>query len=265
MRSPGPGPLLREWRDRRRFSQMDLALRAGVSTRHLSFVETGRAQPSAELLLALGRELSLPLREQNTLLLAAGFAPRFSETPLEHPRMQRAMAAVQKVLDAHDPYPAVLLDRLWNVVAANRGALALVGQVPAHLLGPPLNVFRVSLHPDGLAPRTHDRERWARHLLAELDRVIALSADPAAVTLSEEVRAYPGVVDLPPAEPPEEPEVVLEFAVETTGGAVLRFFTTLTTFGSPLDVTLDELMIEHFYPGDDATAEALRAQADATG
>jgi transcriptional regulator with XRE-family HTH domain len=157
------GVLLRRWRDRRRRSQLDLALAVGVSTRHLSFVETGRARPSPELLLVLAEELDVPLRATNELLLRAGYAPRYGETPLDHPRIGRAIAAVRRVLDAHDPYPGVLLDRRWNVLVANRGATALVAGLPHHVLQPELNLFRVSLHPDGLAPRTHDfPRRWPR-------------------------------------------------------------------------------------------------------
>src|SRR3954471_15048814 len=161
------GELIREWRGVRRRSQMDLALDVGVSPRHLSFVETGRSKPSPELVLALAQHLDVPLRERNTLLLAAGFAPRFAETPLDAPTMKRVRGALQRVLDAHDPYPGVVLDRHWNVVAANAAALRLPEGLPPELLGPPMNIFRVSLHPDGLGGRTTNFDEWASYLMGE--------------------------------------------------------------------------------------------------
>lgn len=250
------GPLLRGWRDQRRRSQMDLALHVGVSPRHLSFVETGRARPSAELVLALAEGLEVPLRQRNTLLLAAGYAPRYRETPLDAPQMQRAMAAVQRILDAHDPYPGLVLDRRWDVVGANAAAMALLQWLPDHLLQPPMNIMRLSLHPDGMAARTTNLPEWAGYLLRQLDQSLAATGDPEIRALSEEIRAYPSVADLPAPAPDADPQIVL--SVELVGPTgPLRMFTTLTTFGTPRDITLEELVVELFYPADDATAQAL--------
>lgn len=251
------GPLLRDWRERRRRSQMDLALDVGVSPRHLSFVETGRSRPSAELVLALAEGLEVPLRERNALLQAAGHAPRYRQTPLSAPEMQRAMAAIQRILDAHDPYPGVVLDRRWDVVGANAGARRLLEGLPAHLREPVPNIFRLSLHPDGMAARTTNLAEWAAYLLWQLDRTVLLTGDPEVAALAEEVRAYPTVAALPPPTPPEEPQILLSVQLD----GVLDLFTTLTTFGTPRDITLDELVIELFYPADEVTAAALQAPA----
>lgn len=259
---PAVGALLRQWRSHRRRSQMDLALDAGVSTRHLSFIETGRASPSPEVVLALADGLDVPLRERNTLLLAAGYAPRYDETPLDAPAMARAKAAVQRVLDAHDPYPGVVLDRRWDVVAANGGALALIEGVAPELVSPTLNVFRVSLHPDGLAARTRNFEEWGSYLVWQLEHQLALSGDAGLAALLEEVRGYPNVAALPTRMPDEDPMLVLTVDLVDPD---LSLFTTLTTFGTPRDITLDELMIELFYPADDATAQHLGRAATTHG
>jgi transcriptional regulator with XRE-family HTH domain len=257
---PAVGALLRQWRSHRRRSQMDLALDAGVSTRHLSFIETGRASPSPEVVLALADGLDVPLRERNTLLLAAGYAPRYDETPLDAPAM--AKAAVQRVLDAHDPYPGVVLDRRWDVVAANAGALALIEGVAPELVSPTLNVFRVSLHPDGLAARTRNFEEWGSYLVWQLEHQLALSGDAGLAALLEEVRGYPNVAALPTRMPDEDPMLVLTVDLVDPD---LSLFTTLTTFGTPRDITLDELVIELFYPADDATAQHLGRAATTHG
>ena len=259
---PAVGALLRQWRSHRRRSQMDLALDAGVSTRHLSFIETGRASPSPEVVLALADGLDVPLRERNTLLLAAGYAPRYDETPLDAPAMARAKAAVQRVLDAHDPYPGVVLDRRWDVVAANGGALALIEGVAPELVSPTLNVFRVSLHPDGLAARTRNFEEWGSYLVWQLEHQLALSGDAGLAALLEEVRGYPNVAALTTRMPDEDPMLVLTVDLVDPD---LSLFTTLTTFGTPRDITLDELMIELFYPADDATAQHLGRAATTHG
>ena len=259
---PAVGTLLRQWRSHRRRSQMDLALDAGVSTRHLSFIETGRASPSPEVVLALADGLDVPLRERNALLLAAGYAPRYDETPLDAPAMARAKAAVQRVLDAHDPYPGVVLDRRWDVVAANAGALALIEGVAPELASPTLNVFRVSLHPDGLAARTRNFEEWGSYLVWQLEHQLALSGDAGLAALLEEVRGYPNVAALPTRMPDEDPMLVLTVDLVDPD---LSLFTTLTTFGTPRDITLDELMIELFYPADDATAQHLGRAAPTHG
>ena len=255
--SAGVGPLLRSWRDHRRRSQMDLAVDVGVSTRHLSFIETGRSTPSPEVLLALAEGLEVPLRERNTLLLAAGYAPRYAETPLDDPAMTRARAAVQRVLDAHDPYPGVVLDRRWDVVGANAGALALIEALPADLLQPPLNLFRIALHPEGMAARTTNFEVWGAYVLWQLERLLAATGDTALATVAEEVRSWPNVAALGSSTPGHDTTLTLNIEYDAPIGH-LSLFSTLTTFGTPLDITLDELMIELCYPADDATESLLR-------
>ena len=258
------GVLVKEWRARRGRSQMDLAHSAGVSTRHLSFVETGRSRPSPELVLALAEDLDVPLRERNTMLLAAGFAPRYPRTPLDDPTMAHVTRSLQRLLDAHDPYPGVALDRRWDVVLANRAAGALVGLLPPELAGPPTNIFRASLHPDGLAAHTANLEEWATYLVGQLRHLAAVTGDRDLRDLEAEVSTYPAVADLgtplrPP--PPEEPTLLVPFRLRL-GDEELSLFTTLTTFGTPRDVTLDELALELFFPADDRTASLLRAGAE---
>lgn len=266
---PGPvaaghttiGPLLREWRTHRRRSQMDLALDVGVSPRHLSFIETGRSRPSPALLLALAEQLQLPLRERNRLLLAAGYAPRYAEQPFDAPALERVRTLLQRLLDAHDPYPGVVLDRQWNVVLANRSAALLTALLPAALQGPPLNIMRACLHPEGFAAHTVNFEQWGRHLVETLQRQAIQSGDPALLALEAEVRAYPAVQALPMAEAgPAEPALLLPCVMQLPQGR-LSMFTTLTSFGSPREVTLDELCVELFYPADPASEALLRAAA----
>jgi len=254
--------MLRTWRGRRRVSQMSLALDAGVSTRHLSCVETGRARASPELLLSLAEQLALPLRERNRLLLAGGYAPRFGEAGLASPSLQAVTAALQRLLDAHHPYPGVALDRHWNVVLANQAAQAMVVHLPAFLHGPPLNVFRASLHPEGMAAWTLNFPAWGRYLLDELERVVAAGTDAATQALADEVLAYPNVVALraQPAPADESPSPLIPCVLEL-GGHRLSLFTTLATLGSPRDVTLAELTVELFYPADAETEAVLRAKA----
>lgn len=263
MAATGVGPLVKEWRGRRRLSQLDLANEAGVSARHLSFVETGRSTPSPELLLTLAHHLDVPLREQNDLLLAAGYAPRHRERPLDDPSMSQVDAALSTLLERHDPYPGIVLDRGWNIVLANAAASMLADLVPPELTGPPMNLFRMSLHPDGLAAYTRNFEAWAGYLVRQLGRLVRTTADPALVALQEEILAYETVADLPnealaAAEVNAAALLPCEMSV---GGIDLSLITTLTTFGSPLDITLDELMIELFYPADDASDAALRELA----
>jgi transcriptional regulator with XRE-family HTH domain len=256
---PTVGALLRDWRQRRRLSQLDLALAVNVSTRHLSFVETGRSQPSAELVLALAEGLDIPLRERNTLLLAAGFAPRYPVRSLEDVEMDPAREAVQRMLDAHDPYPGVVVDRAWNIVMANKAAAAITAGVADELLGPPPNVYRLSLHPDGLARRTLNFPEWAEHLLQQLARSVALTGDPALAALEAEVRAYPGVAEAVASSTfaLERAPLLVPFRLDLGNGQELSLFTTLTTFGTPRDVTLEELAVELFYPADEESARLL--------
>ena len=252
--------MLREWRTRRRRSQLDLAVEVGMSTRHLSFVETGRSRPSPELLMTIAEHLDVPLRERNGLLLAAGYAPRYGQRTLDDPSMRTVRESMQRLLDAHDPFPGVVIDRCWNVVAANAAAGRLVAGLPAELLGPPMNVYRVCLHPDGLAGVTVNFDDWARTLLAQLRRSLTLTADPALQALVDEVTGYPNVATLAARESPtvgEEPPLLVPVTLRSAAGE-LSLFTTLTTFGTPRDVTLDELAVELFFPADDDTAAVLR-------
>ncbi len=251
------GELLRRWRDRRRLSQLELALESGISARHLSFVENGRSAPSRETVLRLAEELDLPLRERNDLLLAAGYAPVYSEASLDSPEMASVRAAVRQVLRGHEPYPAVAVDRGWNLVDANSGVALLTEGVAEELLAPPANVLRASLHPDGMAPRISNVGEWRAHLLGRLRRQVALTADPALSRLLTELRAYPGGGSEPEVEVPGPGDIVVPLRLRD-GGRELSFFSTVTTFGTPLDVTVSELAIESFFPADPETASVLR-------
>jgi transcriptional regulator with XRE-family HTH domain len=254
------GPLVRDWRVRRGRSQMDLALDVGVSPRHLSFVETGRSKPSPELLLVLADRLEVPLRERNALLLAAGYAPRYQESSLDDGAMRRARGALQQMLDSHHPYPGVAIDRLWNVVLFNGAASRLMTALPDCLARPPVNVFRVCLHPEGLARSTRNFSEWAAYLLAQLRRLVALTADPEVGQLVDEISGYPNVASLGGwrhATRQDEPALWIPWRLDLAGDQ-LSLFTTVTTFGTPQDVTLAELAVELFYPADDATDAALR-------
>jgi transcriptional regulator with XRE-family HTH domain len=250
------GELLRQWRDRRRISQLDLSIQADISTRHLSFVETGRAQPSRDMVLRLAENLDVPLRERNHLLLAAGYAPAYRETSLDAPHMVAVRQAIRLVLKAHEPYPAVVVDRAWNLVDANSTiALLTAGAAPA-LLAPPVNVLRLSLHPDGVAPRIVNLGEWRAHLLSRLRREIAVTADAGLIDLLDELHRYPCAQ--PEVDVPGPGEVVVPLRVRTEAGE-LSFFGTVATFGTPLDITVAELSIESFFPADPETAQALRS------
>ncbi len=254
------GDLLREWRRRRRRSQMDLALDAGISTRHLSFVETGRSRPSADMVLRLAEELGVPLRDRNDLLLAAGYAPVYRRRPLDDPEMEPIRAALQVVLDGHAPNPALAVDQGWNLVGANDALALITDGVAAELLEPPVNVLRVALHPRGLAPRIANLTEWRGHLLERLGRQVALSADPDLAALLEELEALPGGDgDRPPADPATA--LVVPLRMRDADGRELTFVSTVTTFGTALDLTAAELSVESFFPADAATAEALRRAA----
>lgn len=258
------GEFLREWRQRRRLSQLDLALDADISTRHLSFMETGRAQPSREMVLRLAERLDIPLRERNALLVAAGYAPMFSERHLDDPLMQPARKAMELVLAGHEPYPALAIGRHWHLLASNRAVPPLLAGIDAPLLKPPLNVLRLSLHPEGLAPRIANYAQWRAHLFERLRRQIDLTADPFLVNLLKELNNYPA----PPGTAAPHPDSGLEFAgvavpfqLRTEGGT-LSFISTTTVFGTPVDVTLSELALETFFPADATTAQALRQMAE---
>ncbi|MEO4048077.1 helix-turn-helix domain-containing protein [Pseudomonas sp. CAU 1711] len=251
------GALLRQWRQRRRLSQLDLACEADISTRHLSFVETGRAQPSRDMLLHLAERLDIPLRERNRLLTAAGYAPLYSQHGLDDPALAAARAAIEQLLKAHEPYPALTIDRQWNLLAANAAVAPFLVGLPAELLGPPLNVLRVSLHPDGLAPRIVNLAQWRAYLLMRLQHDIGRSGDPQLLALQEELLGYPA--------PAERVEAVAESVLMPlqfrTERGVLSLISTITVFGTPNDVTLAELALETFFPADAASAQLLRALA----
>lgn len=258
------GVLIRQRRQHQRYSQMALALDAEVSPRHLSCVENGHAQPSATLLMALAEQLDVPLRERNAWLLAAGYAPRYSEQALDASRMAAAQSAIQRLLDTHLPYPGVALDAHWNVVLHNQAAEQLMASLPPELLTSPINMFRASLHPQGFAAHTLNFPVWARYLLQALQRLyIARPHDLTLRALMQEVHCYPNVEALhrsPPLSSAVDPPVLIP-CVLNLQGQTLSLFTTLTAFGSPQDITLHELCVELFYPSDEATAQHLKAAA----
>ncbi|AEN13514.1 MULTISPECIES: helix-turn-helix transcriptional regulator [unclassified Streptomyces] len=257
----GVGPLLRGWREQRRMSQLELALRADSSARHISFVETGRSRPSEEMVLRLAEHLDVPVRERNALLVMAGYAPRFAETPLQDPAMGAVREAVERLLQGYEPYPALVVDATYTVLAANRGIGVLLDGVPEHLLVPPLNAMRLTLHPEGLAPRILNLPEWRADLLAQMERQIALLRSSRLRALYDEVAAYPA-----PEPPPVGPGVT-ETGVPSPalplrimhGGRVLSFLSSIATFNTPMDVTVAELAIETFLPADRETAAHLRA------
>ncbi len=260
VRSLSVGDHLRQWRQRRRMSQLDLACEADISSKHLSFLETGRSQPSRDMVLHLADRLEIPLRERNLLLVAAGYAPVFPERPLGDPALSAARTAIDLVLAGHEPYPALAVDRHWHMVAANAMVGRLMAGVDAALLKPPVNVLRLSLHPLGLAPRIANLAEWRAHLLARLRRQVDISADPVLAALLSELRGYPAPAG---AAPPiaAHGEMVVPFRLASPAG-VLSFFSTTTVFGTPVDITLAELALEAFFPADAATADALRRLAE---
>lgn len=256
------GDLIRTWRQRRHLSQLELSSQVAISTRHLSFVETGRAKPSRDMVLHLADHLDVPLRDRNQLLLAAGFAPVYPESSLHSPQMLAIREVLKKLLDGHAPYPALVVDRFWNLVEANDSLLLLLGGVDPKLLEPPINVLRLSLHPDGITPNILNLGEWRSHLLGRLRRHVELTADPELADLLEELEAYP--CEEPYEEQHGPGEVVVPLRLQV-GDVQLAMLSTVATFGTPLDVTVAELVIESFFPADEATAEWLRAQAAQAG
>lgn len=245
---------MREWRTRRRLSQMELAHQVGVSPRHISFVETGRANASRHLLLGIGESLDLPLDARNRLLLAGGYAPAFSEHTLDAARMRPVKAAVDAVLSGHSPYPAVVTDACWNLVAANAGCLVLVEGVDPELLASPINVMRLCLHPKGLAPRLGNHAEVRSAILRRMRRHVEATAAPDVGRLYEELSGYPA----PRADQAEQPEqLYVPFHLAALDGVELRFVNTVATFGSPLDICVESLAMESFFPADTATAQYL--------
>jgi transcriptional regulator with XRE-family HTH domain len=252
--------LLREWRLRRRLSQFDLALEAGVSARHVSFVETGRSRPSAEMVLLLAERLDVPLRERNQLLLAAGYAPAYGQRGLEEPEMGPVRETIDLVLRGHEPYPAVVIDRHWGMVAGNSAVAMLTEGVAPELLEPPVNVLRLSLHPDGVAPRIVNLAEWRAHLLDRLGRQAVSTGDPALAALHEELSELPGAGPHAPIDL-DSSDIAVPLRVRA-GDVVLSFISTNTVFGTATDITVAELSIESFFPADDATTAVVRAFAD---
>ena len=253
------GELLREWRKRRRWSQLDLACEADISARHLSFVETGRSRPSRGMVLHLADRLEVPMRERNGLLLAAGYAPNFAERRLDDPALAAARGFVELVLDRQRPYPAYALDRHWTIVASNGALPELNDGVAEFLLRPPVNVLRLCLHPQGLAPRIVNLAEIREHLLFRLRRQIELSGDPELRRLLGELTQYP-VPDGTHDDAAGSDAIAVPFTIDTALGR-LSFLTTTTVFGTPLDVTLAELALELFFPADIATAAAVAQRA----
>jgi transcriptional regulator with XRE-family HTH domain len=258
------GELLRAWRERRRLSQLDLSIQADISTRHLSFVETGRSTPSREMVLRLADQLEVPLRERNRLLLAAGYAPVYPETALGSPRLSVVRQALRQVLTGHEPYPAAVVDRGWNLVDANASIAMLTEGIAPELLAPPMNVLRASLHPDGMAGRVANLGEWRAHLLARLRRQIAHTGDGDLSELYDELRAYPCDQPEPEVELPGPGDVAVPLRLEHRGRE-LAFFSTSAMFGTPLDVTVAELAIESFFPADAGTAAWLHGGRGADG
>ncbi|MEU4174105.1 helix-turn-helix transcriptional regulator [Streptomyces sp. NPDC026589] len=267
----GVGPLLRDWREQRRISQLELALRADSSARHISFIETGRSRPSEDMVLRLAEELNVPVRERNALLVVAGYAPRYAQTPLDDPAMAALRESLDQLLAAYEPYPALVVDGIYGVVAANRGIALLLEGVPEKLLAPPVNAMRLTLHPEGLAPRIVNFPEWRADLLAQMGRQIALVRSPELRALYDEVAAYPVPARAAAAGRRADGtggtggtgrERSVAFALPMLlehGGRVLSFVSSIATFNTPMDVTVAELAIETFLPADRETAAYLHA------
>jgi transcriptional regulator with XRE-family HTH domain len=250
------GELIRHWRAHRRLSQLELSAEVGVSTRHLSFIETGRSVPSPGMVLRLAEYLEVPLRERNRMLLAAGHAPAYPESRLDAPELDSVKTAVRQILGGHEPYPALVVDRLWNVLDATSSIALLIDGVAEDLLTPPMNAYRISLHPDGIAPRIVNAAQWRGHLLHRLHRQTVLSADPGVRALYEEMSGYPGT-DAQAAPYPAGPgEVAIPLRIRH-GAEILSFVSTIATFGTAIDITVAEISIESFYPADARTREIL--------
>ncbi|MBV9194551.1 MAG: helix-turn-helix transcriptional regulator [Solirubrobacterales bacterium] len=259
---PDIGPLLRQWRARRRLSQLDLALEAGISARHLSFIETGRARPSADMVDRLSEALGVPLRERNSLLLAAGFAPAYPERDLDEDAMAPVREAIERLLAAHEPYPALVVDRQWELMAANRAVAVLTAAAAPALLEPPVNVLRLSLHPEGLAPRIINLAQWGEHILARLRRQAIATGDPALFALHDELSSYlPGG---PSHADHDAGMIAVPLRIDTDIGQ-LSFLSTATHFGTATELTLAELAIEAFHPADTATAQYMAAAVPPAG
>lgn len=251
--NPPVGRLLREWRERRRLSQLELSIRAEVSSRHLSFVETGRSRPTPEMLLRLAEHLEVPLRERNQLLLAGGYAPAYPERGLDAPELAAVRSSLRMVLDGHAPFPALVINRYWELLDANAGVAALTAGCAGHLLTAPVNVLRLSLHPDGMAPRIANLAQWRAHLIGQVTRRAQQTGDGRLRELEEELRGYPGGLDPGVS----ASDVVLPLRLRHDGRE-LALFSVAASVETAADVTVQELVIETFYPADEPTAAALR-------
>ena len=253
------GDLVRTWREQRHLSQLDLAVEADISQKHLSFIESGRSSPSRDMVLLLAEHLDVPLRERNAMLLAAGFAPVFRNRPLNDPALARAMASIDRLLKAHEPYPALTVDRHWNMIAANAAVAPLLVAVDPELMKPPVNVLRASLHPRGLAPLIVNLAEWRGHLLDRLKRQWRITRDPVLDRLLQELTAYP-MASRPAAALPRAgsaDEIAVPLKLRTQRGT-LSFLSTVTVFGTPVEIALSELTLEAFYPADPATLTILQ-------
>lgn len=262
------GDLLRDWRQRRRLSQLALAVDAEISQRHLSFVESGRSLPSREMVLRLTEQLEVPLRERNAILVAAGFAPIYRDRPLDAPELAGARAVIARILDGHDPHPALAVDRHWTLLASNRAVGALLAGVAAHLLEGPVNVLRISLHPEGLAGRIVNFREWQNHIFRRLAHEIAVSADPQLTALLDELKTYPspgGIAAPRRAGPVETSGAIAIPLILTSPAGPLSFLSTTTVFGTAVDVTLSEVTIEAFFPADAQTVKTMAVLAGQAG
>ncbi len=262
--SPGAGSHLRAWRERRRLTQLEVALDAGISARHLSFVETGRSKPGREMLLSVAERLAIPYRERNEILLAAGYAPAFPQRPLEDPALSPVRAALDRILSAHEPYPAIAFDRGWNLVAANAAASSMVElvDVDSSLLDEPVNVMRVGLHPRGLAPYIVNLARWRAHFLGRLAQQIAITGDDELSELLEELHGYPGGDgEIVTQREVESTDVLAPVRVRAPGGGEWSFFGMFATFDTPFEVTTSELAVELLFPADQLTQQAFEKGA----
>jgi len=252
------GKIVRSWRELRRFSQLELAVEAEVSQRHLSFIESGRSAPSREMVLHLAEHLEVPFRDRNVMLLAAGYSPIYGDRPLEDPTLTHAKAALDLLLRAHEPYPALTIDRHWNIVGANQALGFLLDGVDPDLLKPPANALRISLHPRGIAPNIVNLTEWRHHLLDRLRRQFRISRDPALEKLLKELSGYPARSHerLSSMTDPVANEVAIPLRLRTPKG-VLSFLSTVTVFGTPVEITLSEVSLEAFYPADPESARLL--------
>lgn len=255
------GNLIKNWRERRRKSQLELALDAEISTRHLSFVETGRAKPSREMILLLAENLQIPLRERNKILITGGYAPIFTEKNLGDDSLSTVRTAIDLILKAHEPFPALAVDRHWNMVAANRIVPLILDGVSPKLLENPVNVLRLSLHPEGLAPKIVDFSLWRNHILRRLKKQVTETADSGLEELYDELKNYPFEKKQNEKSLEANPDIIVPLKIETKFG-LLSFMSIVTVFGTPIDITVSEIALETFFPADEATRKIFYKMAE---